>query len=47
MKFFIVATIPEFCPLILVPFPSLLDIKLFKYTETSIPKCVELTFAEK
>ena len=47
IKFFIVATIPEFWPLTLVPFPSLFEIILLKYTDTSIPKCVEFIFAEK
>ena len=47
MKFFIVATIPELCPLTLVPFPLLFDIISFRYIDTSTPKCVEFIFAEK
>jgi len=43
IKFFIVATIPEFCPLTLVPLPLLFDIISFKYTDTSMPKCAGLT----
>ena len=47
MKFLIVATIPELCPLTLVPFPLLFAIISLKYTDTSTPKWVEFIFAEK